>query len=160
MYPMTVFLILHLSDCHATNSFSPCQTCGWIQKLAWKQLKVVLVCPWPLWILIRLSALIAHQPGFSSDILKAPVSSCTFAVGRKEKPAFRNKVVAPLNNWRKRDNVSMYQKGEWRTGGEKKSETRRQRKRDREKNLPRGASKQTPYASSLIVPGNKQQIIW
>lgn len=117
---MTLFLNSASVWPSCTNSFSPCkyevkhvgESKSWLGG-SWK---VGLVCLRLLWILIRLSVLIAHQPSFSSGTLEAPVSSCAFAVGRKEKPGFQNEVVGPSINWRKRDNISMHQKGEWRTG--------------------------------------------
>lgn len=121
-----------------TNSSSPCKYevkhVGEFRSWLGGSWRVGLVCPWLLWILIRLSALIAHQPSLSSGILHAPVSSCAFAVGRKEKPGFRNEAVGPQINWRKRDNISMHQKGEWMPGRIK------EKKKRTKKNLSRGAN--------------------
>lgn len=106
-----------------THSFSPCKYeakyVGEFRSWLGNSQKVGLACPWFLWILIRLSTLIAHQPNFGSGLLEAPVISCVFVVRRKEKPGFRNEVVEPQINGR-RDHVSMHQKGEWRTSRIKK----------------------------------------
>jgi len=87
--------------------------------------------------------LIAHQPSFSSGILEAPVSSCAFAVGRKEKLGLRNEAVGPQINGRKRGNASMHQKAEGRAGRIKKKRKKKTCQQE-----------QTPYATSGIV------IIW